>query len=120
MKLSEMNTVQLSSALCKMAKPVGELMQDTALLRAIASAGDGATTFGEKIGALVPEIIPALLEKHFDATVLILSAMTGKSEKTIREQKGMQSVRDIMECFDGDLLDFFFSSAGTERTELKA
>ena len=120
MKLSEMNTVQMAAALCKMAKPVGHLMQDTELLKAIAQEGDEAQTLGEKIGSLVPEIIPALLEKHFDATVLILSALTGKSEKAIREQKGLQTVRDIMDSFDGDLMDFFFSSAGTERTESKA
>jgi hypothetical protein len=120
MKLSEMNTVQLAAALCKMAKPVGDLMQDAELLRAIAQAGDGQETVGGKMGALASAAIPVLLEKHFDAVVLILSALTGKSEEQIRTQKGMETIRDVTEVMDMELLDFFASSASAARTESQA
>lgn len=120
MKLSEMNTVQMAKALCELAAPVGRLAEDVELMRGMADAGQGKNTLGEKLGALLPKVIPALLDKHFDDVVLILSALTGKSGEVIRAQKGVQTIRDIQSCFDGDLLDFFKSSAGMERTESQA
>ncbi len=117
MKLSEMNTVELAQALCLLAAPVGRLAEDVELLKGMAAAGEGKETLGEKLGALMPTVIPALLDKHFDDVVLILSALTGKTPAAIRKQKGFETIRDIRACFDGDLLDFFKSSAGMERTE---
>lgn len=119
MKLSEMNTVEMAKALCQLAAPVGRLAEDVELLRAIASAGKDKNTLGEKLGALLPQVIPALLGDHFEDVVLILSALTGKAPEAIRQQKGTETVKDLMQCFDGDLLDFFKSSAGMERTESK-
>lgn len=117
MKLSEMNTVEMSKALCALAVPVGHLAEDAELMRGIAEAGKDNDTLGEKLGALLPKVIPALLDKHFEDTVLILSALTGKTPAAIRKQKGVQTIQDVRSCFDRDLLDFFKSSAGMERTE---
>ena len=117
MKLSEMNTAQLAKALCTLSAPVGRLVEDVELMRGIADAGKGKETMGEKLGALLPKVIPALLDKHFDDVVLILSALTGKTAEAIRKQNGFETIKDVRSCFDGDLLDFFKSSAGMERTE---
>lgn len=120
MKLSEMNTVEMAKALCQLAAPVGRLAEDVELLRAIASAGKDKNTLGEKLGALLPQVIPALLGDHFEDVVLILSALTGKTAAAIRKQNGFETIKDVRSCFDRDLLDFFKSSADMERTELQA
>lgn len=120
MKLSEMSTADMAKALCKMAAPAGRLCADVKMMRCIAEAGKGKETLAEKLAALMPEVIPALLGEHFDDLVTILSALTGKDEEAIRRQKGVETIRDISECLDGDLLDFFKSSAGMERTESPA
>lgn len=120
MKLSEMNTAQLAKALCTLSAPVGRLVEDVELMRGIADAGKDKSTIGEKMGALLPKVIPALLDKHFDDVVLILSALTGKTAAAIRKQNGFETIKDVRSCFDKDLLDFFKSSADMERTELQA
>lgn len=123
MKLSDMNTVEMAKALCTLAVPVGNICSDIQLLKDIAEAGKdengnpASMTLGEMAGKLLPKVVPSLLDKHFDDTCMILSALTGKTVQQIRKQKGMQTINDIVMCFDGSLLDFFKSSAGMERTE---
>lgn len=114
MKLSEMNTTNLAKALCTLAKPLSEICEDDAF-RALMKKGK-ETSFG----VLISEAAPLLLDKHFAHMVTILSALTGKTEKEIKQQKGMQTVKDLMECMDQDLLDFFTPSTAAEPTESKA
>lgn len=114
MKLSEMNTVELARALCRIAGPIGELCKDDAF-RAVLQKKKSAA-----LGEIAGELIPVLLDKHFAHMVTILSALTGKTEKEIKQQKGMQTVKDLMECMDQDLLDFFTPSTAAEQTESKA
>ena len=120
MKLSEMNTAEMAKALCILAAPVGNICSDDKLLRSIADAGRAGETMGAKVAELLPKVIPSLLGDHFEDLVTILAALTGKTETAIRKQKGVETIRDIKECFDKDLLDFFKSSASMERMESQA
>lgn len=56
------------------------------------------------------KIAPALLDAHFDDTVEIVSAMTGKTAQEVRDQNGMQTIMDIKSFLDEDFVNFFGSS----------
>lgn len=119
MKLSEMNTVELAKALCNLAAPVGRLVGDKELMKALGEKGKKDASLGEKLGKQIPKVIPSLLGDHFEDVVLILSTLTGKAPEAIRQQKGAETISDLMQCFDKDLLDFFKPSASMEQTEFQ-
>lgn len=118
MKLSEMNTDQLAKCLCSLTAPAAEIMGDENVLRALADMGkrDGRTMLG-LIADTARALVPLLLETHYNATVSILAAMTGKTAGAIRKQNGLQTIKEARACIDQDLIDFFKSSAPTEKQE---
>lgn len=118
MKLSEMNTDQMAKCMCELVEPAAEIMADEAVLKAIAGfANTKDQSFLQMIGSAATALVPLLLKTHYTALVTVLSAMTGKSVAVIRKQKGLQTIKDVRECLDQDLIDFFRSSAPTEKTE---
>lgn len=115
MKLSEMNTMELASALCRMAEPMERIGQDEAInayFAKVAKEKKPKTQLATLAG-MAGTLIPALLDTHRVDTLTILSAMTGKSVNELEMQSGMQTIRDARACFDGDFMDFFKSAAGT-------
>lgn len=117
MKLSEMNTKQLAGALCKLTPAVSRIVEDPALLEAMQAFGKSK----ERVPAiayarLAALLAPVLLQSHLNDTADILSAMTGKSTDAILNQPGYETIRDIKECLDKDLMDFFMPSADAGRT----
>ena len=118
MKLSEMNTDQLAKCLCALTAPAAEIMGDENVLKALADMGkrDGRTMLG-LIADTARALVPLLLETHYNATVSILAAMTGKTAGAIRKQNGLQTIKEARACIDQDLIDFFKSSAPTEKQE---
>lgn len=118
MKLSEMNTDQMAKCMCELVEPAAEIMADEAVLNAVAGfANTKDQSFLQMIGSAVTALVPLLLKTHYTALVTVLSAMTGKPVAVIRKQKGLQTIKDVRECLDQDLIDFFKSSAPTEKTE---
>ena len=117
MKLSELNTMQLAGALCKLPPAVSRIMEDPALREAMQSFGKSE----ERVPAiayarLAALLAPVLLKEHLNDTADILSALTGKSTGDILAQPGFETIRDIKECLDKDLMDFFMPSADAGRT----
>ena len=115
MKLSEMNTRQLASAMCALVRPMQALAQDEEINRAftaISARGEDAQrmTVLEKGGMLL-EVVPVLLERRYKETIEIVSVLTGKSVEVLEAQNGMETINETMECFDSQLLGFFRSSA---------
>lgn len=119
MKLSEMNTDQMAKCMCELVEPAAEIMADEAVSKAVADffANAKDQSFLQMIGSVATALVPLLLKTHYTALVTVLSAMTGKSVAAIRKQKGLQTIKDVRECLDQDLIDFFKSSAPTEKTE---
>lgn len=112
MKLSEMNTIELSKTLCKLAEPIGRIGADAAInniFKDFSKENNGKTLFQSGTEVYVA-IVPALLERHQEDTFSVISAMTGKSVDEIRAQNGMETIRDIKCFFDNDLMSFFKSS----------
>lgn len=115
MKLSEMNTKQLASALCALVRPMQALAQDEEINRAftaIYAKGEEMQnmTVLEKGGMLL-EVVPVLFERRYKETIEIVSVLTGKSVEELEVQNGMETINETMQCFDSQLLGFFRSSA---------
>ena len=111
MKLSEMNTVQLSDALVRLAGPMERIGKDAKMNDALKANAEKLREKGmsrlENTTALIGAMVPALLERHRADTFEILSALTGKSVAEIEAQPGMLTLREARECLDGELLSFF-------------
>ena len=117
MKLSEMNTQPLAACLCKIAPALERIGMDEATNRAFAALSgklDGGTRM-QQLAQMVGALVPTLLGAHFDDIVIIVSAMTGKTEEGVRTQNGFATVRDVKSFFDEDFIDFFKSSAAQEQ-----
>lgn len=118
MKLSEMNTDQMAKCMCELVEPAAEIMADKAVMKAVVELDNMKDqSFLQIISSAATALVPLLLKTHYTALVTVLSAMTGKTVAVIRKQKGLQTIKDVRECLDQDLIDFFKSSAPTEKTE---
>ena len=113
MKLSEMNTRQMADALCKLAEPIGNMMADKQFTDAFASAlkRDQGGTMREQLAPAAQAVLPQRHRTHIDDLIAIAAALTGKTAEQVATQKGTETIRDLMGCFDKDLVDFFKSSA---------
>ena len=115
MKLSEMDTRQMAEALCKLTEPIGNMVADKACTDALALAlqrnQDG--TIGEQLAHAAKAVMPQLLGPHLDDLIAIAAALTGKTVGQVATQRGTETIHDLMDCFDRDLVDFFRSSART-------
>ena len=121
MKLSEMNIDQQAAAICDLCEPVGALLEDRRVGEALSAlaAKDGETV-GELIGRAVKKIIPLLLKEHLAELVSIAAILTGKTVQEVKKGGVLGVIRDVKDSFDGELLDFFTSSAATARTKSPA
>ena len=117
MRISEMNTEELSRTLCRIAGPMERIGTDKAVNDAFTkiAGGMGEGTNLVRLSRMVGQIAPVLLGAHFEDTVEIVAAMTGKTAQAVREQSGMQTIRDVMSFFDENFMSFFTSSAAQER-----
>ena len=103
--------------LCKIAPALERIGMDEATNRAFAALSgklDGGTRM-QQLAQMVGALVPTLLGAHFDDIVIIVSAMTGKTEEGVRTQNGFATVRDVKSFFDEDFIDFFKSSAAQEQ-----
>lgn len=117
MRISEMNTEEMSRTLCRIAGPMERIGTDKdvndAFSKIAESMGEGTNL--AKISLVVGQIAPVLLGAHFEDTVEIVAAMTGKTAKEVREQSGMQTIKDVGSFFDEDFAVFFGSSETQEQ-----
>lgn len=111
MKLSEMNTDQMAEALCAMSAPVSRICEDVLINDDLKKLGEdmkaGGMTMMQKLGRTVAIWLPGLLKTRREDVYEILSILTGKSMKEIAEQNGMQTMKDVRESLDGELMNFF-------------
>ena len=111
MKISEMSTEQLATALVRIAGPAERIGSDTEFNTRLAEHAkaikSGNITVLQNYTSLIGFAIPMLLDRHKEDTYTILSAMTGKTVQEIAAQNAMQTLREAKECLDGDLMTFF-------------
>lgn len=116
MRISQMDTKTMNKALCTMAEPIGVLCDDKQLMKTIADITKGMSGLNGVQGVvmLVRKLLPVLLGTHEKETLTIISALTGKTVKQIEKQPGLVTYKEVAECFDKDLIDFFAQSVPVE------
>ena len=123
MKLSELSTDRAADALCEISVFLLNILTDEELRDSLKKQIDAEQpqTAGEKytIGAQkIGQWIPLILKKHRDDACGILAAINGVSVGEIRTQSLAETIRQMKDLAeDKELIDFFKSSAPTEKTE---
>ncbi len=123
MKLGEMNLEQQAVVICDLCEPVAVVLEDAKVGEAMGKlAGDPekGSTLGEMMGRFVRHVVPLMLRNHLNEIVKIVSVLTGKKPEEVRKSGIGGMTRDLIGCFDAELLDFFKSSADTGRTKSQA
>ncbi len=116
MKLSEMNTVEASNAILRLAQPATNIMQDDEVYKLIESMAQSTEAPLKFLAVNIVPIATVAFKNHRDDLIEVIAALTGKTVKTVREQRFTQTIADIRGCLDKELLDFFNSSAGSQKT----
>ena len=111
MKLSEMTTDRAADALVRIAEPAAEIVNDDNVWKIWEKMGKMKNpNIKAQIVFIVREVAPILLKDHRDALYVVLSIMTEKTVQQIADQKVKDTIRDIKESVDGELLSFFMPS----------
>lgn len=115
MKLSQMNTEELANALCRLAGPFCRIARDERVVAAMAETEKRGTA-RERLFGTAEKLFPLLLQEHREDAAEILGVLTGKEKEKILRQSALETLRDIRECADGELTDFFLSAGRTRKT----
>lgn len=113
MKISQMTTDQAADALIRIAEPAANIMHDEETLKVLEQMAKSKDTNGLSFFAdnIVP-ISTVLLKTHRSDVYEVISALNGKNTEDIGKQKFTETIRDIRDCWDGELTDFFGSLKG--------
>ena len=123
MKLSQMNTQQLASALVALADPIsnianngsiGNAMSDIQAKVKAAKEADKPLPVLSMVGEMIGKLIPVLLGTQAEDMFSIIATLTGKTTGEIKAQNGLLTIKEAKESFSTELLDFFTSSEPTE------
>lgn len=109
-KMSEMNGVELSKALCEIAPAVGRIAQDDEVAEALKKVQENKQNnviVARLFGCAFSQIIPLLFEKHRKDTFAVLSILTGKSIEEIETENAFQLIKDIRSLLSSELICFF-------------
>lgn len=113
MKLSEMSTGRAADALVRIAEPAAEIVNDDKVWKLWEKMGKMKdTNIKQQVVFIVREVVPVLLSDHRNALYTVLSIMTDKTIKAIDEQPVKDTIQDIKDNIDGELLSFFTPSEG--------
>ena len=106
MKLSEMTTRQAAEAMVSLAAPVAVITSHPDFDECV-KAFSGKKEDNQTILQLCLRLIPVFLKDCYDATISVLSVLTGKTEKELDSQPIKQTIRDVRMSWDDELKDFF-------------
>lgn len=115
MKISEMNTDQLSDALVELTDPISNIAKDEELNKALNELSEKrqkkeiTMPFQEGL-SIIKAFVPALLKRHRQEVYAVLAALTGKSAAEIAGQNGFKTILEARHVIDKELIDFFKSS----------
>lgn len=110
MKISAMTTEHATDVLVKIAEPASIIMHDEKVFDMLerlskSEAGNAVKFFADNISL----IVTALLKDHKTEVYTIVAALVEKTAEEVAKQNIKQTVMDIKESWDGDLIDFFGS-----------
>lgn len=116
MKLSQLSTERLAEVLCDLTPPLCRIAGDgrvVAALDSLARSGEDQPPLQAAAEAL-EALAPLLLTGHREDLFAVLSVLTEKTPRELRDQSALATLRDLQDCWDGDL-SLFFTSAGAAR-----
>ena len=123
MKLSQMSTQQLASALVALADPISNIANNDSIGKAMsdiqakikaAKEADKPLPVLFMVGEMIGKLIPVLLGTQAEDMFSIIVTLTGKTTGEVKAQNGLLTIKEAKESFSTELLDFFTSSAPTE------
>lgn len=117
MKISEMSTTQAADVIVRIADPASAIMQDKKTVEVLEKlATTKATTLIAFIADNLGAVAGVLLKDHRTDVFEIVAALSGKTVEAVEKQKILETIADVKNSFDKDLLDFFKSYAGSTET----
>ena len=121
MRLSELSTDAAASVLLSITPALSNILKDPDLRNKIGKKADlkDMSVMGIYLAGVdkINEIIPFLLDTHKADVYAILAALNNTTTSKIAKQNILVTMTQIMETVkDKDLIDFFKSWAGTEKT----
>lgn len=114
MKLSEMSTRQAAGCMANMIEAVAKIVKDPKVKAAFEAAVKEKGEKAQQV-SLITGIAPVLLREHLDDTAKIIATLMGKRIKDVLDQPIKQTIQDIKDVMDKDLVDFFASSGAQEQ-----
>lgn len=116
MKLSEMSTDHAADALVRIAEPAAEIVNDDKVWELWERMGKmEKANIRDQIAFIVRDIAPVLLKDHRNALYIVLAIMTEKTVGQIANQPIKDTIQDIKNSVDGELLSFFTPSEAQQQ-----
>lgn len=112
MKLSEMSTRKAAQCLVDLAAPIGTLVKNPAVKEYMKKAANKEANLETMMNAFA-ELVPIFLRDHFDEMASIVAVLTGKTPDQVGDQSIGETLMDLKNSIDGDLIRFFTKSPGT-------
>lgn len=112
MKISEMNNDQACDVLIQISQPIANIMDDDNLKEAleefVAEKKEGEDVpLMKQIAKILPKIIPLAMKEHRADIYSIVGALTFKSPTEVAKMRFVDTLNEIKNSIDQELLDFF-------------
>lgn len=110
MKISQMTTDKAADVLIRIAEPASSIMHDEKVYEMLEKLAKGNSDSAVKFFAdNISMVVTVLLKDHRSDVFEVVAAMNDKTVEEVAGQPITQTIKDIKECWDGDLTDFFAS-----------
>ncbi len=109
MKISQMTTDQAADVLIRISVPAANIMHDDETIKVLEGVAKGSNDPFVFISENIVPVTTVLLKDHRGDVFEIVSALAGKSAEEVKNQKITETIKDIKESWDGELVDFFAS-----------
>lgn len=120
MKISQMTTDQAADVLVRIAEPVSNIMDDSKVAELLQDISRSKNVpYIKLFASLVPKIVPLALKTHRKDLYEVVGALDNKSVSEVSKQNVLKTIKTLQESIDKDLIDFFGSIGGQEKTAEK-
>lgn len=104
-----MTTDQAADVIMRIAVPAANIMHDEDTVKVLEQVAKGSD---KPLVFIADNIVPVtniLLKGHRNDVYEVVAALNGKTAAEVAAQKFTETVKEIKESWDGDLVDFFGS-----------
>lgn len=117
MKISQMTTDKAADVLVRIADPVANLMDDDKIADILKEISVSKNVpYIKLFASMLPKIVSLALENHRNDLYEIVGALSEKSVSDVKKQNVLETIKVVRESVDGDLIDFFGSFGGQDKT----